>query len=67
MNRLKSFAWRLGGAIVVFSLAWITDNIESLGLPVIVTGLISLIIPEITKFINSYQKSMGRSFLGRKI
>lgn len=64
-NRIKSFLWRLGLAIIVFGLAWITDNISSIGLPVMVTGLISLILPEITKWINSYQNKMGRTFLGR--
>jgi len=63
-KRLQSFAWRLGSAIVVFGLAWISDNLNSLGLPVIVSGLIALILPEITKWWNSNMALKGKNFFG---
>ncbi len=54
VNRLKSFAWRLGAYIVVAALAWVSNNIGLLGLPPYVVTIIALVVGEITKAVNSY-------------
>lgn len=69
INRVKSFAWRMGNAIVLFSLSYITDNLASLELNPFLMGTISLglgyITSEITKWWAIKQASLGKTFFGR--
>lgn len=68
IKRLKSFGWRLMVATVTFVLAWITDNIGLLELPLwIQAGLGTLILPELTKLWAVKMKLKGKTFLGRMI
>jgi len=53
INRLKSFAWRLGAYLGVAGLAWIADNIGLLELPPYIATIIALVIGEITKALNT--------------
>ena len=50
---LKSFAWRLGVAVTIFSLEWITTNIGVLDLQPVLTGIIALVAIELTKTPNT--------------
>lgn len=52
IKRLKSFAWRLGSYIVVAALAFISENIGLLELPVHVATIIALVCGEVTKALN---------------
>ncbi|TFH72383.1 hypothetical protein E3V39_12445 [Gammaproteobacteria bacterium LSUCC0112] len=51
-KRLKSFTWRLGVAVAIFSLEWITTNIGLLDLHPALVGLIALVAAEVTKALN---------------
>ncbi len=51
-KRLKSFAWRFGVAVAIFSLEWVTSNIGLLELHPALTGAIALVAAEITKVLN---------------
>lgn len=53
ISRLKSFAWRLGGYIVVALLAWILDTLKVLEVSPTIITVVALIVGEITKFINA--------------
>lgn len=53
INRLKSFAWRLGGYIVVALLAWVLDTLKVLEVSPTIVAVVALIVGEITKFINA--------------
>lgn len=50
--RLKSFAWRLGGYIVVALLAFLLDTLKVLEVSPTIIAVVALIVGEITKFIN---------------
>ncbi len=52
-NRLKSFAWRLGGMIAAMSLSFLLDNLGILGLSLNVQVVLGLIIGELTKWLNN--------------
>lgn len=52
-KRLKSFAWRLGMATLVFSLEYISVNVGMLDLPIWLTGVIALAAGEVSKYLNS--------------
>lgn len=55
-RRLRSFAWRLGVAVAVFSSKWITINISLIDFYPALSGLIALMAARITKALikNSY-------------
>lgn len=52
MKRLKSFAWRLGMAVVAFSVAWTLENLELLDLSPMATVVLTLVLGEISKYLN---------------
>lgn len=52
-KRLKSFIWRTSIATGLFLTAYITTNIEELGLSQIGVLLLTFIVAEITKWLNS--------------
>lgn len=52
VNRLKSFAWRLGGMLVVAGLNFVIENAGLIGLSPIVVVLLGLAVGEVTKFLN---------------
>ncbi len=66
VNRLKSFAWRFGIAIIGFSLVYLTDNIKNLGLPEIATLIGVYVLGEITKWWNLKMRMAGRGFFGKR-
>ena len=51
-NRIKSFLWRFFVAVAVFGLNWLSENIAGLGLPLWIAGMLTLILGEITKWLN---------------
>lgn len=53
INRLKSFAWRLGAFVVVAGLGWISENAGLLELSPAVTTVIALVVGEVTKYLNT--------------
>ena len=54
ISRIKSFAWRLGAYVVVGVCAIILDFFTLSGLDPIIVTIVSLIVGEITKFVNTY-------------
>jgi len=52
--RLKSFAWRLGGMVLVAVISWVVspEMAEILQLPAIITVIGGLVVNEITKELN---------------
>ena len=52
LSRIKSFAWRLGVAIVVFVCEYLVENLTGLGLPLWSQGIIILGLGEVTKWLN---------------
>ena len=53
MKRVKSFAWRLGMAIVAFTFAWVSENIGLLELSPAMTGILALVLGEVSKALNT--------------
>lgn len=57
INRLKSFAWREGALISIALLGFVAENIGLWGFSVqvetLAVGTITLVVGEITKFLNS--------------
>ena len=56
INRLKSLAWRVGNFAAVAVLAFISENIGLLELPLWMIALIGLVSAEGTKWLNSRPK-----------
>jgi membrane protein DedA with SNARE-associated domain len=52
-NRLKSFAWRLGGMIVIALIGFIIDNGTALNVPTWLVVVLGLVSGEVTKYLNS--------------
>jgi hypothetical protein len=52
ISRLKSFAWRLGGYIIVSLLAWLVDTLTAIGIDPTIITIVALVVGEITKFVN---------------
>ena len=52
IKRLKSFAWRLGMAVVAFATAWTLENLELLELSPMATVVLTLVLGEISKYLN---------------
>ena len=59
LNRVKSFAWRLGGMITVAIIGFILDNIGVFNFNPAMVGVIGLILGEITKWIK-VQSNLGK-------
>ena len=55
-KRFKSLLWRLGGMIVAVVLNWLTTNIGLFNLPMWATGMVGLVIGEVTKMLNKKGK-----------
>lgn len=51
-HRLKSFAWRLGGMVVVAVLSFVVDNAADLQVPTWGVVIAGLVVGEVTKFLN---------------
>jgi len=64
-KRLLSLLWRAGALAIITFLATIATSLDTLGLPVFATGMVSLVISEITKFLNKKYQLGGR-LMGRK-
>lgn len=52
INRFKSFIWRLGGYIATVILAFIAEHLGLLDIPEVLVVIITLVVGEITKYIN---------------
>lgn len=52
IRRAKSFLWRLGGYIVAATLTFIVEQLGLLAIPEVLTVIITLVIGELTKYIN---------------
>ena len=65
VSRLKSFAWRAGIALGTFTLAWLSENIGLLELPLWIQGFIALGLSEVSKWWNNKMALQGKTFLGR--
>ena len=53
MKRVKSFGWRLGMAIVAFSVEWMMANLGILDLSPMITGVLALALGEVSKYLNT--------------
>lgn len=53
INRIKSFAWRLGMMIVAVLADYALQNLAGFGLPAYATITFGLIAGEISKFLNN--------------
>ncbi len=65
LKRFKSFCWRFGIALATFGLGWLTENLSSLELPLLIQGIVALGLGELSKWWNSKQFNLGKSFFGR--
>lgn len=52
-KRIKSFLWRLAVAVAIFTIDYIAANLGIFDLPPAVVGVISLMLGEVTKFLNT--------------
>lgn len=52
IKRLKSFTWRMVMAAVAFSVAWALDNLQILELSPFATIIVTLVLGEISKYLN---------------
>lgn len=53
MKRIKSFLWRLGMAVVAFVVSWVLANLELLELSPVTTGVLALVLGEVSKYLNT--------------
>jgi len=53
MKRIKSFTWRLAMAILAFTFAWVSENIGLLELSPAMTGILALVLGEVSKALNT--------------
>ena len=51
-HRLKSFAWRLGGMVLVAVLSFGIENAAELNIPAWGVVIAGLVVGEVTKFLN---------------
>lgn len=51
-NRFKSFLWRLSAIVAVAVLEFVSDNIGLLSWSPQITGVIGLVVGEMTKYLN---------------
>lgn len=61
-KRLLSLAWRAGAAAIIAGLAVISGALPDLGLPEMATGVVVLVINEVTKHLNNQHK-LGKAEL----
>jgi len=59
INRIKSFAWRLGALVVVSGLSWFVQpevlqalSDEGVRVPAVVILVSTLVVAEVTKYLN---------------
>jgi hypothetical protein len=52
-NRLKSFAWRLGGMVLVAVIGFVIDNETALNVPSWLVVVLGLVMGETTKYLNT--------------
>lgn len=52
LKRLQSFFWRLGAAVLAFSVGWALENLEILELSPMTTMVVALILGEVSKYLN---------------
>lgn len=52
-KRIKSFTWRLGMAVIAFSVEWMMANIGILDLSPMLTGILALALGEVSKYLNT--------------
>lgn len=57
VNRLKSFAWRLGGFVVVGTVGFLADNLSLFQLSPQTTVVAGLLLGELTKYLNTTRVS----------
>lgn len=62
-KRLLSLLWRGGAAAIIAFLAVISGNLETLGTSEIITGVLILVINEVTKGLNK-KFELGSKVLG---
>lgn len=53
LKRIKSFSWRLGMAIIAFAASWVLENLQLLELSPVATGIIALVLGEVSKYLNT--------------
>lgn len=53
LKRIKSFLWRLGGYLLAAALVWISEHLGELQLPTYITAILTLLIGELTKYLNT--------------
>lgn len=53
MKRVKSFSWRLGMAVLAFSVEWTMANLGILDLSPMITGVLALALGEVSKYLNT--------------
>lgn len=53
INRLKSFAWRLGMMTAAAVVAFVLENLELLELNPQVTVVVGLVLGEVSKYLNT--------------
>lgn len=53
MKRVKSFSWRLGMAVLAFSVEWMMTNLGILDLSPMITGVLALALGEVSKYLNT--------------
>lgn len=54
IKRIKSFLWRAGAFVVVSGLSAIVDMLGIMKVDPIIITLVSLVVGEITKYVNTY-------------
>lgn len=52
VKRLKSFAWRSAGMLVVAGLNFVIENAGLIGLSPLIVVALGLVVGEVTKFLN---------------
>ncbi len=65
IKRLKSFMWGICDALVIAGLAWVSENLGVLELPIWIQGILALLLMQLTKWWNSRQFALGKTFFGR--
>ncbi len=53
LKRIKSFTWRLAMAMAAFGAEWTLSNIGILDLSPMMTGILALVLGEVSKYLNT--------------
>lgn len=59
IKRVKSFAWRLGCAMAIAGLNFVSEQLTTVSLPSWAVGVIGLAIGEATKWVNDHTNLLG--------